>query len=175
MTTTRRTISVALVMSALIVLPAAPAMASAPDQSCWYDVDTDAMGCFDASLDPHEQIELETGATLIAVPTGDHGRLQSVVAEADPVYLLATGWDATAQTGASISYYTSNAKICAGLSHSFSNLQAWNNRFESLQSYNGCEAYLYDGTGYSGSEYGPVASSSTLGTFNNRAESMIVE
>jgi hypothetical protein len=177
-TTTRRiTATVALAVGALSLFPFSAAQAVEPAQSCWYNVDDDTMGCFDAALDPHEQIELATGAELVAVPTAGAQRgTASRVAAADPVvYLLATGWEAADYSGASISYYTSNALICNGVSHLFSTLQTWNNRFDSVQTYNSCEAYLYDSTSYNGAEFGPVTASPNLGTFANRAESMIVE
>lgn len=179
---TRRITAVAFALGALALFPvsaaqaAAPAtQAAAPAQSCWYNVDNDTMGCFDASLDPQEQIELVTGSDLIAVPTGTQQRVAPSAA-ADPVtYLLATGWDAVGQTGVNFSYFTANAAICNGLSHSLGNLGVWNNRFESFVTYNGCEGYLYDSTDYFGTEFGPVVNSTNLGTFRNRAESMIVE
>lgn len=174
---TRRVTALALALSALALLPVTAAQAAAPasaPQSCWYNVDDDTMGCFDVSLDPQEQIELATGSELVAVPTGSQQRIATPAA-AQVSYLLATGWDTTGQTGPSISYFTTNASICNGLFHSFSTLQTWNNRFESLQAYNGCEAYLYENVNFAGTEFGPITSSLDLGTFKNRAESLIVE
>ncbi|WP_146184956.1 hypothetical protein [Agromyces badenianii] len=162
--------------SVLTLLPTTPAAATDSSESCWYDVDTDEIGCFDASLDPHEQIELATGAELVAVPTGSNGGRSSADSSTiATVYLLATVWDSTSYAGQSMSYYTSNANICAGVAHGFPDLLSWKDRIESLQSYNGCVTWLYDDFGTLGLEYGPVSSSTNLGTFNNEARSMYIE
>ena len=175
-TITRRiTALTAIAVGALSLFPISTAQAAEPTLSCWYNVDNDTMGCFDTSLDPHEQIERATGTQLVAVPTGAQSRSAATAAASAATYLLATGWDATGRTGASVSYFTTNPAICTGLIHSFPNLGTWSNRFESFEAYNGCEGYLFDGVNYGGTEFGPLTVSNNLGTFSNRAESMSIE
>lgn len=184
-TTTRRITAFALALGALTLVPLSAANAAAPAapaQSCWYNVDNDTMGCFDAALDPQQQIELATGTEVVAVPTGtartsaeasSTAALSSVAAPES--FLLATGHDTIAYGTPSFTYFTQNPAICNGVDHPYLNLGTWSNRFESFQTYNGCVGYLFDSINYGGAELGPVTASTNLGTFNNRAESMAIE
>lgn len=188
-TNIRNLSALALSVGILSLLPFSPAAAtqsaasaSEPGQSCWYDIDTDTMGCFDAALDPVEQIALATGAEVVAVPTGATPvaafRAATTAASTtagDEVFLLATGYDNVNYGAPSVTYVTSNPSICNGIWHTFPSLGVWNDRFESLESYNGCVTYLYDSTNFGGTEYGPITASPDLGSFNNRARAMVVE
>ncbi|CAD5990651.1 hypothetical protein [Agreia sp. COWG] len=174
------------------LLSAGPAFAAAPassapvaSQSCWQNVDTGETGCFDTGLDAHEQIEIATGLPLIAVET-EHGSTErarraasassSSSTAAAATYLLMTGWDGISKTGDSKSYFTSNANVCnTGLIYGFAGLATWNDRFESIQSFNGCRTTLYDDIEFEGAVTAPIAESNDLGTFRNRASSLDIE
>ncbi|GAB2527040.1 hypothetical protein GCM10027064_25260 [Microbacterium petrolearium] len=166
-------------LAALALAPtAATAAAPADAQSCWVNVDTGESACFDASLDPIAQIEADTGTTVVAVPTGSmrvaSARSAAVAADAE-TYLLATGWDEIGYAGASVSYFTTLPQVCDGYTHGFSTLHDWDQRFESLRSYNGCVSYVYDAINFSGTEFGPISASADLGAFKDRARSLWLE
>ena len=161
------------------LLSASPAFASSStvSQSCWENVDTGETGCFDSALDEQEQIELATGRPLVAVETGSAAGARSAAPSraAAVDYLLTTGWDGVNQTGDSKSYFTSNTSVCtAGLNYGFQNLQTWSDRFESIQSYNGCFTTLYTDINFGGTFTGLIATSNDLGTFKNKASSLDV-
>ncbi|SKA81257.1 hypothetical protein SAMN06295879_0302 [Agreia bicolorata] len=171
--------------SLLVASPAlaAPNTASnTASQSCWENVDTGATGCFDSALDEREQIELATGRPLVAVETGSANASRSATSASPTTasattadYLLVTGWDGINQTGDSKSYLTSNTTGCgAGLNFGFQNLQTWSDRFESIQSYNGCLTTLYADINFGGAFTGLIATSNDLGTFKNKASSLDV-
>lgn len=151
---------------------------TAAGESCWVNVDNGESACFDAALDPVEQIEAATGTTVVAVPTGSgqpFAQHRAAVASDETSYLVATGWEEIGQTGASVSYISMIADVCVDTMHGWADLGAWNDRIESLRSYNGCETYLYDDYDFLGEEYGPIVSSDDLGDFRDRARSLWAE
>jgi hypothetical protein len=169
----RRIVAAALGAVALTLtggLAAAPAWADEP-QSCWTDIDTGAVECFDASIDPVDYIEEATGYDVVAVPTGDAARFGDP--EPFTVYFLATVYDNTGLTIPSMTYSTSNDAVCT-IQHDFSNLGSWNNRIESFEAFNGCAVVFYDNPGFSTAIYGAASLSLNMGTANNRAESMSI-
>lgn len=177
--TASRTVSLAvagLAAAAALASGAAPASAApAAAQSCWVNVDTGASRCFDAGLDPLEQIEVDTGRPVVAVPTGTGARS----AAAAPVpsataasYILAVVYDGLSYSGASNTYFTSNSAICSGLSYGYPSLGAWNDRIQSVDSYNGCLTTLYWDANYGGAAYGPVGSSTNIGNMRSNASSL---
>jgi hypothetical protein len=162
------------------LLSAGPAFGAtnAASQSCWENVDTGETGCFDSALDEQQQIELATGRPLVAQETGTAGAARSFTspsATAAVDYLLVTGWDGINKTGDTKSYFTSNVSVCNGFGYSFQNLLTFNDRFESIQSFNGCVTTLYDAVDFDGPSTSPIATSNNLGAFNNRASSLDVE
>jgi hypothetical protein len=171
------------ILAALALAPTAATAASPADaQSCWVNVDTGESACFDASLDPIAQIEADTGSTVVAVPTGSvsvaSARSAAAGAADDETYLLATVWDEVGQPGPpaqSNTYFTTNPLICDGITHSWDDLLDWNDRIESIRSFNGCVSYLYDDYNLYGEEFGPVVTSSDLGAFRNKARSLWIE
>ncbi|PRY67942.1 hypothetical protein B0I08_105103 [Glaciihabitans tibetensis] len=159
---------------------ATSAGASAPAQSCWEDVDTGETGCFDASLDVQEQIELVTGNPVVAVETGTGGERRVAPTSASSTaaaatYLLVTGWDDINMTGASKSYFTSSAIICDGGGYGYFNLGTFDNRFESIASYNGCSTTLYEKVDFEGTYTPYLTTSADLGAFKNWASSLDIE
>ncbi|MFB2554196.1 hypothetical protein [Herbiconiux liangxiaofengii] len=167
--------------AALTLLIAGPAAtASASPVSCWTNLDTGATGCFDASVDPVDAIENATGRPVVAETTGPAAARGAGEATAAPAaaavdYLLLTAYDNTGLTGPSNSYFTSNTNICTnGYAYGFTNFGTFNDRFESFQSYNGCSATFFANSNYTGAEYGPYVSRTTMGTFNNTASSVYV-
>ncbi|KJC63581.1 hypothetical protein [Agreia bicolorata] len=174
----------ASVAASLLVASPALAATNAASQSCWENVDTGATGCFDSALDEREQIELATGRPLVAVETGSANASRTAASTnattaststATADYLLVTGWDGINQTGDSKSYLTSNTTGCgAGVNFSFQNLLTWSDRFESIQSYNGCLTTLYADINFGGAFTGLISTSNDLGTFKNKASSLDV-
>jgi hypothetical protein len=163
---------------AISLLAASPALAdeATSSQSCWTDVDTGATGCFDSSLNPQDQIELATGKTVVAAPTGTETAARSAAVATDTLFMLVTGYDGTGRVGESNTYFTSNTSGCnAGLVFGFTGLGTWDNRFESIQSFNGCLTTLYTDTNFNGSFTNLLAFSDDLGTFKNVASSLDVE
>ncbi len=162
-------------VAALSVLAADPAAAAEPSpiQSCWTNIDTGETGCFDAAIDPVDAIEDATGRPIVAEESEPFNAARGALATD---YLLVTAYDAVGKVGVSNSYFTSNAGICTGsFAYGFTNFGAWNDRFESFQAYNGCEATFFDDASYGGIEYGPYISSTSMGTFNNKASSLYVD
>jgi hypothetical protein len=182
--TAARTVSLAIaVMAAATALvagaapaSAAPVRADTAPQSCWINVDTDASRCFDATLDPLEQIATDTGLPVIAVPTGAAARSAAPSPSAAAAsYVLAVVYDGLSYTGASNTYFTTNSAICNGLSYGYASLGAWNDRIQSVDSYNGCLTTLYWDAGYGGAAYGPVGSSINIGNMRSNASSLRIE
>ncbi|GAB3617116.1 hypothetical protein GCM10027416_16730 [Okibacterium endophyticum] len=165
-----------VVASALLAVSPANAATSANDsptgESCWQNVDTGESGCFDSSLDPIEQIELATGKPLVANQTETETSFAARAVEEN--FLLVTGWDATGFEGESVSYFTETPNLCSVGAQNIASLGAWNDRIESFQSFNGCESKFFQNVLFAGGSFGPAASSSNMGTFNNQASSLIV-
>lgn len=155
---------------------AAPARADAPDQACWTDLDTGAVTCFDASLDPATAIAELTGRPVVAEPnepgSGVAARPQGT-AGVQEVYLLVTVYDDTSFGGASMTYSTSNSSICAS-AYGFPSLGDWNDRIESYQGYNACNSYLYRDINYGTLIYGPINTAANIGAARNQASSLII-
>ncbi|PJJ63721.1 hypothetical protein [Compostimonas suwonensis] len=177
----RGVLSATVLLGALAVplLAATPANAEELSQSCWTNVDTGETGCFDSSLDIVEQIELATGVPLVATKTDSPNAPLAARASklADPPlnFLLMTGWDGTNQSGPSVSFFTSAVGVCSGITYSLQSLNEWNDRIESFQAFNGCDAILYEDEFWGGDSFGPAASSNNLGTFNNKASALDLE
>ncbi len=190
-TVTRRTplafatVAAAFVAAALILAPsAADAATPAPQdtattQSCWTNVDTGESGCFTTGTEtPEQAIADATGTNVVAAPTGELSA--DVVTTPDGVegtatsYLLTARVDSTNQGGNSSSYFTMDSGICSGLINEFPSLPDFNDKAESFQSFNGCSTTLWQDNGFSGTQFGPAVSSNNLGSFNNKASSMIV-
>lgn len=177
--------AVAAATVALCLVPAA-AQASTPDsaagQSCWHDVDSGASACFTTgTTTPAQAIADATGGSVVAAPTGSSpvsnsgsGSSPRITAGAATSYLITVLYDGTSKSGNSSSYFTQNSSICAGIINQFPSLPAFNDRAESFQSYNGCRTTLWGDSNFNGTQYGPLASSNSLGSFANTASSMIV-
>ncbi len=93
----------------------------------------------------------------------------------DSSFALVVVYDGTNFTGASNGYFTTDGSICSGQIYGYSSLGSWNDRIESLETFNGCAATLYLNINYGGSSFGPVGAANTLGSFNNQASSMRVQ
>jgi hypothetical protein len=167
------------------------ATGQATGQSCWHDVDTGASSCFaTGSMSPAQAIAQATGDPVVATPTVESGTSSAAPASgsasrsasqpapaagqsATTNFLLVVLYDGTNMTGNSNSYFTTNTKICVGIINQFPALSNFNDRTESFASFNGCQTSLWTDLNFGGTQYGPLASSTSLGTLNNTASSMI--
>ena len=193
----RGTLGAALVAAVAITLAllAPPATAdpttdptTPTGDTCWIDVDTMVMRCWEGQVDIVAAIEEATGQTVVAVPNDeeDEGTASGVGPQSAPglvpddsavspaaVELMMTVYDDIDYGGPSLSYSTSDSRIC-GIEHQFPTLGTWNNRIESVRGYNGCRILLYQNTNFSGLIYGPVGTSSNIGSARNQASSLAI-
>lgn len=163
--------------ASLALVSTAPAQA-AETQSCWVNVDTGETSCFDSSIDTFDKIAEDTGLPVVAVQTGTAARSAAAKA-ATPLataasYIITVGYEGLSYSGANIAYYTTNPAICSGASYSYATLGAWNDRFQSIDSYNGCTTTLYQDANFGGPAYGPVGSSTNIGNMRSQASSIKV-
>ncbi len=148
---------------------AAPAFGDTPEQSCWTDVDTGAVQCFDSSLDPIEAIEELSGESVLAIPDGQEAPLTTE--GTFTIFVLALAYDNTGFGSPTMSYTTTDSAIC-GDEHDFGDLGSWSDRIESFQGMNGCSAIFYRDVNFGTVIFGPAASSTNMGSANNQASSI---
>ncbi len=175
--------AVAAALLASLALPATSARADAPAQSCWENTNTGESQCFDASLDPLQQIADATGTTVIAVPTTPGPQTRRVapahtdgIASPDTSFVQVILYDGNDFGGASFSYFTTNSSVCNGLIYPIANIDSsFNDRANSFQSFNGCQTTVYADPSFGGSSFGPVVSVTSLGPLNNETSSLLID
>jgi len=170
--------------------PTVTAVDEPTGDTCWLDVDTMVMRCWEGTVDIVAAIEEATGQPVVAVPNDELDPEPSATepgaadgpglagppsgpASTAVVELMMTVYDDIDYGGPSLSYSTSDSRIC-GIEHQFPTLGTWDNRIESVRGYNGCRILLYQNTSFNGLIYGPVGTSSNVGSARNQASSLAI-
>lgn len=154
----RITLTVAAVVVALVV-PASPAFAADPaGDYCWENLDTAEVQCFGSEAELTADLAPQSFARTAATT----------------LYTLGTFYEDVSYGGAYYLVRSSNSTLCATGSATVNLPSAWNDRISSYKTWYGCAGTIYDGTGASGSSYGPSTAASSVGSMNDRASSVRV-
>jgi hypothetical protein len=170
MLNTRRIRALVLV-TAVLALGGAAAPASADDGStktaCWVDADRGVTQCFSSPAAMQDAVRAQTGGTLVR-QTSALARPAGALA----VYVIADLYTNASYGGTVTSITSSSSTICTTGTGKLGNLSGVsNNSTSSVKSYLGCVTTLYDGTGQTGTSYGPVVNAAGVGAFNDLASS----
>jgi hypothetical protein len=171
MLTTRR-IRALILVTAVLALGGAAAPASADDggaktAACWVDADRGVTQCFTSVGAMQDAVRTQTGGTLVR-QTSALARPAGVLA----VYVIADLYTNASYGGTITSITSSSSTICTTGTGKLGNLSGMsNNSTSSVKSYLGCVTTLYDGTGQTGTSYGPVVNAAGVGAFNDLASS----
>jgi hypothetical protein len=167
-----RSIRTLILLTAVLTLGVAAAPAYADDgatktAACWVDTDRDVTQCFASAGAMQDAVRAQTGGTLVR-QTSALARPAAVLA----IYVIADLYTNASYGGTVTSITSGSSTICTTGTGKLGNLSGVsNNSTSSFKSYLGCVTTLYDGTGQSGSSYGPAVNAAGLGAFNDLASS----
>lgn len=143
-------------------------------RSCSYDLGTKSLVCVNAGEDLNKAV-LERQHVRVVVPSGARGvtvRSAAVPDGALTTYVQTQLFDDVDYGGSF--FQITNSSGCTGGTWYFGPLGdvGWSGRVSSFKSFSSCSTKLWQGTDYSGSSYGYTTSATSLGTMNDRANSV---
>lgn len=163
-----------------LVAVAAPAQAASladdpkADKACWSAYKSDEVLCFDTFEEMLAGVEKKTGSPII-FEGADKGRAADGEASLlAGTYALVTLYADQNFAGGSYTMTDSNSATCSAYSYTINSMPSgWNDRVSSFQSWATCKTRLSENTNQGGIQYGPIGSTTYVGSvMNDRASSV---
>lgn len=182
--TTRRmrekSLLVLLCLAGILATGAFAAAAAPAEQHCVVQLDASGQGrsapmqCY---ADEASAMSAATGQNVTASDLATAEAVDAFVAKSNATTMASTvisiEYDGQNYSGSTLRYTVSNPNGCLdGSTYTDPDLYAWDNRIESVRSYQGCTTTHYDYYNYGGSAFSCSASCGSLGAMNNKTSSL---